>query len=104
MNLIVATIPGSGTFSLLGMLNYERRNMKPIHEASEGLRFTHLYDDAMDILMSTDHDIVTTHRDVERIYATWRRRGMDVAGLDEHFKNYDRLLTRRPYLVRMWRS
>jgi len=103
--MIVATIEHSGTFQLLEMLDYERRNMRPIRERKDGLRFCHLYNSEMPLLLECAklEPVVTTYRPEADIRASWIRRGKDLSELDQQLSNYARLLETAPYVMHLGR-
>lgn len=104
MDLLVATIEHSGTFTLLGLLDYENRHIASPRERRDGLLFTHLYDSHMEAILEAASRMpsITTHRPVEDIRASWVRRGKDLAELNKQLLNYSTfVLLAKPYVVHL---
>lgn len=105
MDLLVVTVPHSGSFRLLELLDYERRGMHDLTEADSGLLFGHLWDMCMPRVLdlASRMPVITTWRDPEHIRQSWRNRGKDLTELErEHFPNYAKLMELKPYVVKMW--
>lgn len=104
MDLLVATIEHSGTFTLLGLLNYEGRGGKMLRERASGICFAHLWDSEMPLILEAAQrmPVITTNRPFQDIRESWRRRGKDLKQLDLQFFNYAQLIREvNPFVVRL---
>lgn len=100
--LLVATVEHSGTMRTLGFLNRQVCPLEERHLAhDDSVLFAHLEDCMMPLIEQHDGPILTTRRDEAQIFATWKRRGRDLSGLDEQIRNYRRLLKRGPYILEL---
>jgi hypothetical protein len=102
MDLLVATIEHSGTFFLLGLLDYAGRDGRMLCERPSGLCLAHLWDKEMPAILAAAArmPVITTARAFSSIRQSWVNRNKDLSELDKQMRNYNLLLREcRPLVV-----